>query len=135
MAFSPPIVTTVPISAALPVMPTSQMPVPVTILPVTQPLPQPQVQLSTIQVAPMSDHCYEELKVEMDAQATLIAVLIGKKDKESTKATKRLRPLANEVYSEVLPEKYKQPSFTEFDGNGNPWDHITIFEIECGMIA
>ena len=67
MVFSTPIITTVPILSALPAMPTSQIPVPVTILPATQPFPQPLVQLPTIKVAPMSDQSYEDLKAEMDA--------------------------------------------------------------------
>lgn len=48
---------------------------------------------------------------------------------------KRLHPLADEVYSESLLEKYKHPIFIKFDGEGNPMDYITIFKIECGFIS
>lgn len=56
------------------------------------------------------------------------------KDKEPTKVTKHLCPLADEVYMEVLPEKYKHQIFTKFVEVSNPFDHITIFEIKCEMI-
>lgn len=56
----------------------------------------------------------------MDAQDTLILALIKKKYKESTEATNRFRTLANEVYTEMLLEKYKSPTFTKFEGDGNP---------------
>lgn len=70
----------------------------------------------------------------MDAQAALIAALIGKRDKEPTEGIKCLHPLDDEVYTKVLPEKFKRPTFTKFDGDGT-WDHIMIFEIECRTIA
>ena len=71
----------------------------------------------------------------MDTQATLIATLIASKEKESVEEVKRLRPLADKVYSESLPEKYKRLTFRKFDGEGNPVDHITVFEIKHRSIS
>lgn len=50
-------------------------------------------------------------------------------------AMKRLLPLANEVYDEVPPTKYKWPLITKYDRNGYPFDHLMTLEIECGSIA
>ena len=47
---------------------------------------------------------------------------------------KKERPLADEIYDEELPDKYKRPTFSKYNGESNPWDHVTLFEIECGSI-
>ena len=139
MTFPPPITTTVPVSSMPPVVPIPQLSVPSMVLPqANDHLPQSQACPPTIPVAPVvpvQDTRYDELKAAMDAQVTLIATLIASKGKESVEEVKRLCPLADEVYSESLPEKYKRPTFTKFDGEGNPVDHITVFEIECRSIS
>lgn len=43
--------------------------------------------------------------------------------------------IAEEVYNEVWPDKYKRLVFIKFDSDDSPWDHVTVFEIECGPIA
>ena len=140
MAFPPPITTAVPASTATPLMSMFQPTIPATVAPLPVNYP-PQVYPATVPVAPVApvvpiqDSRFDELKAAMDAQAALIAALIAQKDKEPSKVVKRLRPLADEVYTEILPEKYKRPTFTKFDGDGNPGDHVTIFEIECGTIV
>lgn len=48
------------------------------------------------------------------------------KENSASDPVKWLRPLANEVYDEVLTTKYKRPNFSKFDGGGNPEDYITI---------
>lgn len=54
---------------------------------------------------PVQDVQFDELKVAMDAQVTLITTPIAhKKDKEPSEATKHFRPLADEVYTKVLHE-------------------------------
>lgn len=60
---------------------------------------------------------------------------LQKKDLETIEVIKCLRLLAESVYDDVLPTKYKRLVFTKFDGDGNPWDHITEFELECVAIA
>lgn len=50
--------------------------------------------------------------------------------KRDTIVSLRPRPLAKEVYLEPFPAKYKQPSFTKYDGDSNPLDHIVQFESE-----
>lgn len=83
----------------------------------------------------MSNYYYEEFKVEMDAQATLITALIEKIDKESSEAIKCLCPLSIEVYIEVFSDKYKHLTFPKFNEDDNPRVCITIFEIEFGTIT
>lgn len=70
----------------------------------------------------------------MDVQIVLIAALIVHKDKEPAEATKRVHPLADKVYLKVLLEKYKCPAFTKFNGDGNPFDYITIFKIDVARL-
>lgn len=83
----------------------------------------PQFYLTMVLVAPVvsvQEARFDKLKAVMDIHAALITALIVHKDKESSEATKRLYPLADEVYIEILPEKYKCPSFMKFYGDGNP---------------
>lgn len=54
---------------------------------------------------------------------------------EIVEIMKCLCPLAKSIYNEVLPTKYKRPIFNKFYGDDNPQDHITIFELECGIIV
>ena len=58
-----------------------------------------------------------------------------KKDDSATEVIKKLRPLADEIYNEVMPERYKRPTFSKYNEETNPWDHVTLFEIECGSIG
>lgn len=74
-------------------------------------------------IEPIQNAQFDKLKVAMDAQVAQIAGLIAHKDKQSVKTTKQLCPLADEV------------TFTKFDEDGSPRDHITIFKIERGAIA
>lgn len=39
------------------------------------------------------------------------------------------------MFDEIVPTKYKQHAFTKFDGSENPWDRVTMFEIEYGSIG
>ena len=48
---------------------------------------------------------------------------------------KRLRPLTENIYNERMPDRYRRPTFTKYSGETNPWDHVTLFEIECGSIG
>ena len=34
-----------------------------------------------------------------------------------------------------MPENYRRPIFSKYDGETNPWDHVILFEIECGSIS
>ena len=34
-----------------------------------------------------------------------------------------------------MPEKYGQHVFSKYSGETYPWDHVTLFEIECGSIS
>lgn len=52
--------------------------------------------------------------------ATMQASLVAKEDYDTLVVMNRLCPLAEEVYNEVLSEKYKRPVFTKFSGNNNP---------------
>lgn len=54
------------------------------------------------------------------ALAIMQASLEAKKAFDVMNVMKRLHPLAEEVYNEVLPEKYKIPIFTKFSGNSDP---------------
>lgn len=53
------------------------------------------------------DSWFDELKAAIDAQAALIATTLVHKEKEPIEVTKWLCPLVDEVYFEMLPEKYK----------------------------
>ena len=46
---------------------------------------------------------------------------------------RKLRPLADKIYEERIPENCR-PVFTKYSGEANPWDHVVLFEIECGSI-
>ena len=46
-----------------------------------------------------------------------------------------MRPLADKIYEEQMPEKYRRPVFTKYSGETNLWDHVTLFEIDCGSIS
>ena len=48
---------------------------------------------------------------------------------------RKLRPLADRIYDERMPENYRRPVFTKYSGETNPWDHVVLFEIECGSIS
>lgn len=136
MAFLFLFTTMVPIPMALPLMSMAQLSVPTTIqllasyTPQVYPTAAPVAPFAPVaHVVPIKYAWFDKLKATMDMQATLIAALITHNDKEPTEATKCLCPLADEVDTEDLPEKYKCPTFTKFNGNDNPSDHIIIFEI------
>ena len=59
--------------------------------------------------------------------------LAKKKDDGATEAMKKLRPLAEEIYDEVLPVKYKRPTFSKYNGEHNPWDHLAIGLAHVGV--
>ena len=69
-----------------------------------------------------------------DAMAALQIQVARKRDDSATEAMNKLRPLSEAIYNEELPDKYKHPTFTKYNGESNPWDHVTLFEIECGSI-
>ena len=46
----------------------------------------------------------------------------------TTETLKKLRPLVDEIYEEVLPEKYKRPTFSKYNDEINPWDHENFEE-------
>lgn len=76
------------------------------------------------------DEKQEELKAMI--KALQLSVM---KHIEIVEIMKCLCPLAKSIYNEVLPTKYKRPVFNKFYGDDNPQDHITIFELECGIIV
>ena len=67
--------------------------------------------------------------------AALQLQLAKKQDDSATEAMKRLRPLTENIYNERMPDRYRHPTFTKYTGETNPWDHVTLFEIECGSIG
>lgn len=73
----------------------------------------------------------EQNKSIVDLQLSVTA----KKNFKTDEFMKRLHPLAESVYHEVLLAKYKGSVLTKFDGDGNPWDYIIVFELECIVIA
>ena len=77
------------------------------------------------------DHKMQMMK---DALAALQIQVARKHDDSATEVTRKLRPLAEEIYNEVMLERYKRPTFSKYNGESNPWDHVTLFEIECGSI-
>lgn len=87
---------------------------------------------------PESETSTKDLKYEklVAVVATLQASIENLKKETATLDTvKHLQPLADGVYDEVLPLKYKRLSFIKFYGTRNLMDYITIFEIKCQNIA
>lgn len=46
-----------------------------------------------------------------------------------------LLPLPDEFYAKLFPRSINALAFTNFDGDSNSFDCITIFEIECSNIV
>ena len=61
-----------------------------------------------------------ELDVLRDAIAHLQIEVSRKRDDSSAEAMRKLRPLADKIYEEQMPEKYRRPIFTKYSGETNP---------------
>ena len=42
---------------------------------------------------------------------------------------------SDEIYDERMPERYMRSTFSKYNGETNPWDHVALFEIEYGSIS
>ena len=76
-----------------------------------------------------------EIQSIKDSMTALQIQVAKKKYDTATEVMKKLRPLAEEIYNEVMPERYRRPTFSKYSGETNLWDHVTLFEIECGSIG
>ena len=76
-----------------------------------------------------------EIQSMKDTMNALQIQVAKNKDDTATEVMKKLRPLAEEIYNEVMPKRYRCPTFCKYSGETNPWDHVTLFEIECGSIG
>ena len=111
--------------------------------PQNAPGPQQPVRPGSNEQQEMPDPYYDmaqqsilnEVHSMRDVVANLQIEVAKKKADTATEMMKKLRPLSEDIYNEAMPERYRRPTFTKYNGDTNPWDHVTLFEIECGSIG
>jgi len=45
------------------------------------------------------------------------------------------QPLSTEIWNAPIPDKFKPPHLSTFDGRGNPMEHITAFNTRMAVVG